>query len=69
MKVSLNSFNELYRVTFNYKKSDGYWIYGRVEHAAVIVKHGINEKNNHAKAEEFIKSKYPGCQITEVAYC
>lgn len=62
-------FNEEYEVCFNRLQPDGYWENGVIETVWVQVRHGQNEKKNHAKAEAIIRQKYPGCKIIRVGYC
>lgn len=52
MKVKdKNTFGEAYTIKGTYKKDDGFYTsFDRV--VVVKVKHGVNEKNNHKKAEE-----------------
>lgn len=65
----LGTFVEQYEVSLDYKKPDGYWVCSHREHVSVPVKHGVNEKNNHAAAEAIAKQRYPKCKINSVTYC
>lgn len=59
-------FKEAYMVKFNYQKPDAYWVVGCIEKVYIDCQHGINEKNSHQEAENYIKDKYPGCHIVRV---
>ena len=69
LKRLVGHFGEQYEVSLNYKKPDGYWVQSHIEHVVVRVKHGVNEKNNHAAAEAIAKQRYPKCKINSVTYC
>lgn len=57
-KKKTGTFQEGYIVKYNIKKPDGFWDIGREEDVFVTVKHGVNEKCNHERAEkDFRKSK------------
>lgn len=62
-------FHEQYEVNLDYLKPDGYWAMSHIETVFVPVKHGVNEKNNHDKAEQIARQKYPNCRINCVTYC
>jgi hypothetical protein len=68
-KTTPGTFSEQYVVSLDYKKPDGYWVRNHKEPVSVQVQHGVNEKNNHAKAEAIAKSRFPGCQINYATYC
>lgn len=65
----LGTFGEQYEVSLDYRKPDGYWVCSHREYVSVPVKHGVNEKNNHAAAEVIAKQRYPKCRINSVTYC
>jgi len=62
-------FDELYIVKIGYTNASGFWIQGHEEYVEVKVKHGVNEKNNHDKAEQLVKKKFPNCKVFSVTYC
>ena len=64
-----DTFGEQYEVSLDYQKPDGYWVCSHLEHVSVPVKHGVNEKNNHAAAEAIAKQRFPKCRINSVTYC
>jgi hypothetical protein len=52
-------FKETYLVRYDlYHKDIGYWIRNAEELVNVVVKHGVNEKNNHEKAGDILKEKF-----------
>lgn len=51
-------FDEQYIVVLNYKKPDGNWVWSHKIDVFVSVRHGINEKNNHEKAERAAKKLF-----------
>lgn len=65
----LGTFSEQYEVSLDYRKPDGYWVFSHKEHVSVPVKHGVNEKNNHAAAESIAMQRHPKCRINSVTYC
>jgi hypothetical protein len=68
-KKKPDTFQEQYIVKLNYQKVDGYWDYGPEITVSVEVRHGVNEKNNHAKAAAQARKLYPGAEIVSVTYC
>jgi hypothetical protein len=65
----LGIFGEQYEVSIDYQKPDGYWVCSHKEVVILEVRHGVNEKNNHAAAEAIAKRRYPKCRINSVTYC
>jgi len=65
----VKTFEEAYAVKLNYQKPDGYWVVGHIEDVLVEVKHGKNEKDNHAEAEKLAMEKFPKAEIVSVSYC
>lgn len=63
-----HKFRECYIVSFDYQKPDGYWRCSEKEDVIIECVHGVNEKNNHQKAEDIIRLKYPNCKINSVTY-
>lgn len=59
-------FNEAYRVKFKYQS--GNLMVDQSKVVLVPVKHGVNEKNNHAEAERLLKEKIPFCTVVSVDY-
>ena len=68
-KFIMKIFKESYVVKLNYQKPDGYWVVGHIEEVFVDVEHGVNEKNNHAKAEKMALKKFENAKIVSVSYC
>ena len=66
--MSTDIFNEHYEVCFSYAGYDK-WAIRRFVSIFVPCERGVNEKNNHAKAEEMAKIKFPGCKILSVDCC
>ena len=67
-KPKPRTFPEEYLVSYDRKKPDGYW--ERIEESVFVdVVAGINEKDNHAQAEQIVKTNNPGCIIRRVLYC
>jgi hypothetical protein len=64
-----NRFEELYQVSLDYQKADGYWVCSHKEDVLVSVEHGMTEKDNHAAAEAIAKTRYPRCRINGATYC
>lgn len=62
-------FEELYQVSLDYQKADGYWVCSHKEDVLVSVEHGMTEKDNHAVAASIAKTLYPRCRINGVTYC
>jgi hypothetical protein len=67
-KPKIATFGELYIVKLNYKKPDGYWVYGHEEDVVIEVQHGVNEKDNHDEAEAEARRRFPGCRVVCVTY-
>lgn len=63
---SKDYFNEGYIVKYNIKNGE-YWSTGLQEEIYVKVKHGVNEKNNHKKAEDMLLEKYKFKEIEIVS--
>lgn len=53
-------FNEEYRIRFSNGKE--VFVYVKVEN-------GVNEKDNHQKAEDLARKQYPDLEIIRVDYC
>lgn len=68
-----NIFYDEYEVKLNYRKDDGFWSYGHIEHVRVPLKKEElhKEKKCHKKAEKMVEEKYKGImhQIISVTYC
>lgn len=64
-----STFLETYKIIYNIKKSDGYWLTHCEEIISVPIKHGIREKNNHIQAKTLFMEKYPLARIIAVIYC
>ena len=62
------TFSEAYEVSLDYQKEDGYWVKSHKVIVLVEIQHGINEKNNHEKAEEIAKQMFTKCRINSVIY-
>lgn len=62
-------FQEEYLVNLDYQKPDGFWVCSHIDYVYVTVRHGVNEKDNHAEAEAIAKKKYKICKINRVIYC
>ncbi len=62
------TFDEEYNVTFNYTNSDGFRVIGESKLISVPVEHGVNEKNNHNVAQQYIENTYKKCEVTRVDY-
>jgi len=65
-KKTSEYFNEAYQVKFKYQS--GNLTVDQSKVVLVPVKHGVNEKNNHAEAERLLKEKIPFCTVTSVDY-
>lgn len=66
--MNLKTFKEGYSVKYDYRKPDGYWRIGAIEDVFVKVVHGVNEKNNHDKADKVILEKHPKVVIHKISY-
>jgi hypothetical protein len=66
---SFATFGEEYEISLDYQKSDGYWVMSHLILVSVPVVYGINEKDNHDKAEAIAKKLYPNCKINKIVYC
>ena len=62
-------FNEPYEVSLDYRKPDGFWVHNHRVVVTVPVAHGVNEKNNHDRAEAATRRQFPGCRVNSVTYC
>ncbi len=63
------TFYEQYLVKINFQREDSLWEWGKEVNILVPIKHGVNEKNNHKRAENKVREKYPNCEIVSVSYC
>jgi hypothetical protein len=63
------TFDELYDVSLDYQKADGYWVCSHKEYVCVPAVHGLNEKNNHDAAGVIARKLYAKCRINSVTYC
>jgi hypothetical protein len=68
-KLKDQILKEAYKVSFDYKRPDGYWSCSIYDYVLVPVEHGMIEKNNHEKAADIIRKLYPECRINSVTYC
>lgn len=63
------TFPEEYEIDYAFQREDGYWTWGAKASVFVEVEHGVNEKNNHAKAKELFLQSHPKAKIHSVTYC
>ena len=63
------TFTEEYIVTLDHRQPDGYWRMSHRESVRISVRHGTNEKMNHAAAIAQARLRFPGCRIRGATYC
>jgi hypothetical protein len=68
MNKKTNTFKEVYEVSLDYQKDDGYWVCSQKYDIIIEIPNSERGKDNHKLAAQIVKEMHPNCKINSVTY-